>query len=172
LFRIDPQPIHEEDAMKRLVWMAAVLSASTGLASAQTLAEVAKKEKERRKKVEAPAKQSFTETDLRGGPRIPPPRAGSSPEAGEAEAEEAETPAAEPEPDPTKTEAYWRDRVSAVNKRIQDLEARLQSPELNADTRGASRRQAAERDLAQAKSEKQAIAEEARRKGVPPGWVR
>jgi hypothetical protein len=38
--------------------------------------------------------------------------------------------------------------------------------------RGASRRQAAERDLAQAKSEKQAILDEARKKRVPPGWLR
>jgi hypothetical protein len=62
--------------------------------------------------------------------------------------------------------------VSAVNKKIQDLEARLKSPELTSDVRGASRREAAERDLAQARSEKQTIADEARRKGIPPGWLR
>ncbi len=162
--------------MKRLVLALAVVYVSAALASAQSLVEVAKKEKERRKKVDSQGNQSFTESDLRGGPRIPAAR----PSAGESAAETSATGAApaggetpaEPEPDPTKTESYWRERVSAVNKKIQDLEAKLQSPELTSDRRGAPRRQAAERDLAQARSEKQAIADEARRKGVPPGWLR
>ncbi len=161
--------------MKRLVWAFAVLFAFASLASAQSLVEVAKKEKERRKKVDAQGKQAFTETDLRGGQRVPsassstttPPTGGSA----AATAEAGET-SAEQEPDPTKTESYWRERGAAINKRIQDLEAKLQSPELTADTRGAARRQAAERDLAQARSEKVALADEARRKGVPPGWLR
>lgn len=160
--------------MKRLVWALAILYASASLASAQSLVEVAKKEKERRKKLDAQGKQAFTENDLRGGPRLPAARPSSStstpPTGGTAGTPEGdETPA---EPDPTTTQSYWRERVAAVNKKIQDLEAKLQSPELTSDTRGASRRQGAERDLAQARSEKQAIADEARRKGVPPGWLR
>jgi len=162
--------------MKRLVWALAVLYVSASLVSAQSLVEVAKKEKERRKKLDAQGKQAFTEGDLRGGLRTPAARPSSStttPQTGGTAAtpEGGETPA-EPEQDPTKTESYWRERVSAVNKKIQDLEAKLQSPELTSDRRGASRRQAAERDLAQARSEKQTIADEARRKGVPPGWLR
>jgi hypothetical protein len=162
--------------MKRLVLALAVLSASATLVSAQSLVEVAKKEKERRKKVEAQGSQAFTESDLRGGPRLPAARPSSGGSTGEsagtaAAPEGGETPP-EPEADPTKTESYWRERVSGVNKKIQDLEARLQSPELTSDRRGASRREAVERDLAQARSEKQAIADEARRKGVPPGWIR
>jgi phosphate uptake regulator len=149
---------------------------SASLVSAQSLVEVAKKEKERRKKLDAQGKQAFTEGDLRGGLRTPAARPSSStttPQTGGTAAtpEGGETPA-EPEQDPTKTESYWRERVAAVNKKIQDLEAKLQSPELTSDTRGTSRRQAAERDLAQARSEKQTIADEARRKGVPPGWLR
>ncbi len=162
--------------MKRLVWALVMLYTSAALASAQSLSEVAKKEKERRKKVDAQGKQAFTENDLRGGPRLPaaPAKPGATtPSAGEPTATtEGGDAAATPEPDPTKTQSYWRDRVSAVNKKIQDLEAKLQSPELNSDTRGATRRQAAESDLAQARNEKQAIADEARRKGIPPGWVR
>ncbi len=163
--------------MKRLVWALAVLCVSASLVSAQSLAEVAKKEKERRKKVDAQGKTAFTEKDLREGSRLPdtssststPPPGGT---AGTPEGSSADETAAEPEQDPTKTQPYWRERVAAVNKKIQDLEAKLQSPELTTDARGASRRQAAERDLAQARSEKQAIADEARRKGIPPGWVR
>ncbi len=161
--------------MKRLVWAFAVLCAIATLVSAQSLSEVARKEKERRKKLDAQGKPVITESDLRSGPRFAPASAGTStrptPSGSAGTAEGGETPA-EPDPDPTKTESYWRERVSAVNKKIQDLETRLQSPELNSDTRGATRRQAAERDLAQAKSEKQAIVQEARKKGVPPGWVR
>lgn len=162
--------------MKRLVLALAVLYASISLASAQSLVDVAKKEKERRKNLDAQGKQAITENDLRRGPRLPAARTSSStstPQAGgpAATPEGGETPA-EPEQDPTKTESYWRERVSAVNKKIQDLEAKLRSPELTSDTRGAPRRQAAERDLAQARSEKQTLADEARRKGVPPGWLR
>lgn len=160
--------------MKRLVLVLAVLYASISLASAQSLVEVSKKEKERRKNLDAQGKQAITETDLRRGPRLPAARSSTStPPAGgpAATPEGGETPV-EPEQDPTKTESYWRERVSAVNKKIQDLEAKLRSPELTSDTRGATRRQAAERDLAQARSEKQTLADEARRKGVPPGWLR
>jgi hypothetical protein len=171
--RSDQEEPIEEDAMKRLFLIFAVLCVCATLASAQSLVEVAKKEKERRKKVDAQGKQAYTESDLRGGPRIPATSGISSTAATDATpaAEGAEAPA-EPEPDPTKTESYWRERVAGVNKKIQDLETRLQSPELNMDTRGADRRQAMERELTQARGEKQAIADEARRKGVPPGWIR
>ncbi len=158
--------------MKRLVWALAAICMTATLVAAQSLVEVAKKEKERRKKVDA-QNQAFTENDLRGGPRLPqtPAKPGAAaPAAGETAGGSGD--AAAPEEDPTTTQSYWRDRVSAVNKKIQDLEAKLQSPELTSDVRGASRRQATERDLAQARSDKQAIAEEARRKGIPPGWVR
>lgn len=159
--------------MQRLVLAFVVLFAAATLASTQSLVEVAKKEKERRKKLDAQGKHSITENDLRRGSRLPPTSSTvSTPAARSAETPEGTETPAEPEEDPTKTESYWRERVAAVNKKIQDLEAKLQSPELNADTRGATRRQAVERDLAQARSEKQAIADEARRKGVPPGWVR
>ncbi|HEY7699236.1 MAG TPA: hypothetical protein VIE88_12520 [Vicinamibacteria bacterium] len=160
--------------MKRLVLILAVLSVSVSLASSQSLVEVAKKEKERRKKVDAQGKQSFTETDLRGGPRLPATSSSSSAPATPAAASAAapEGGAAPADQDPTKTEAYWKERVSGVNKKIQDLEARLKSPELTSDYRGADRRAAVERDLAQARSEKQVIADEARKKGVPPGWLR
>jgi hypothetical protein len=159
--------------MKRLAFALAALCISATLVSAQSLVEVAKKEKERRKKVDTAAKQAFTENDLRGGPRLRP-TATAKPEAAEAATgtSEAGSGGAAAEVDPATTESYWRERVSGLNKKIQDLEARLSSPELNSDTRGASRRQAAERDLAQARNDKQAIAEEARRKGIPPGWLR
>ncbi|MGH9321642.1 MAG: hypothetical protein ACRD21_11035 [Vicinamibacteria bacterium] len=160
--------------MKRVFWALAILYAFTSVVSAQSLVEVAKKEKDRRKKVESQSKHAFTENDLRGGIRTPPappssPGDTSADGATEEESAAAETPT---EQDPAATESYWRDRVTAIDTRIRDLEAKLQSPELTANTRGAPQRQAAERDLAAARSERQALADEARRKGVPPGWLR
>jgi hypothetical protein len=159
--------------MKRLLLGFVCLFALAHAGWAQSLQEVAQKEKARRKKVEAKGGQAFTDRDLTAsGTRIP--AASSSSTSGEATSSEgqAEETAAPAEVDPTTTQSYWRDRAAAIDKRIRDLEARLQSPELNADTRGARAREAAERDLATARSERQALADEARRKGVPPGWVR
>jgi hypothetical protein len=160
--------------MKRLASALAALCLSATLVSAQSLVEIAKKEKERRKKLDAAGKQAFTENDLRGGPRFPAAAPAKSEEAAPpaAVAVEAGSADAAAEVDPTTTQSYWRERVSGVNKKIQELEARLSSPELNSDRRGADRRQAAERDLAQARTEKEAISDEARRKGIPPGWLR
>jgi hypothetical protein len=159
--------------MKRLASALAALCLSATLVSAQSLVEIAKKEKERRKKLDAAGKQAFTENDLRGGPRFPAAAPAKSEEASTAAgAAEASSPDAAAEVDPTTTQSYWRERVSGINKKIQELEARLSSPELNSDRRGADRRQAAERDLERARNEKQALADEARRKGIPPGWLR
>ena len=160
--------------MRRLFWIL-VASLLATVASAQSLAEVAAKEKERRKKVAGQETRTITDAELR---RMSPrtvrsvPRAQqASDESEETDAAAAEEEASEPE-DPTKTEAYWRDRISKVDKRIRELEEELQSPLYTANPRGALERQRLERQLAQAKSERQAIVDEARRKGVPPGWLR
>jgi hypothetical protein len=159
--------------MKRLLLAFACLFALGSAVSAQSLQEVAQKEKERRKKVAAKGGQSFTDRDLTGAGRITPQSSSAAASSATTPpGDEAEAEAAPAEADPTKTESYWRDRAASINKRIADLEARLSSPELNANTRGAPAREAAGRDLAKARADLQALAEEARRKGVPPGWLR
>ena len=80
---------------------------------------------------------------------------------------------AEPEQvDPSQTREYWRNRLSGVDGRIQTLQQQLQSPLYTSDPRGASGRQRLEQQLAQAQAERDAIVEEARRAGAPPGWLR
>jgi hypothetical protein len=162
-----------EDIMKRLLLPFVFLLALGSVVSAQSLQEVAQKEKQRRKKVEAKGGQAYTDRDLTTSVR-PAPQASST--AGATATvpteQEGEAEAAPAEVDPTTTQSYWRDRASAIHKRIADLETRLKSPELNENVRAAPAREAAERDLAKARTDLRALADEARRKGVPPGWVR
>ncbi len=165
--------------MKRSLVAVACLLTFGALVSAQSLVEVAKKEKERRKKLAAEENHSYSERDLKSnGLRAAPPA--SPAKQGEASAgdDNAAAGTADPnaasaqEQDPAQTEAYWHDKVSAIDKRIQDLETRLKSPAMTANTRGAADREKAEKDLAQARGERDALVDEARRKGVPPGWLR
>jgi hypothetical protein len=158
--------------MKPVLLAFACLFSLGSAVSAQSLQEVAQKEKQRRKKVEAKGGQSYTDRDLTGSMRpVPQPSSTASATTSPTE-EEAAAETAPAEVDPTTTPSYWRDRASSINKRISDLESRLRSPELNENVRAAPAREAAERDLAKARAELQALADEARRKGVPPGWVR
>ncbi len=64
--------------------------------------------------------------------------------------------------------AGWR----RSTKRIAELEARLHAPGFSEDPSNLIQRQLDERDLAEARSKRQEIVDEARRKGVPPGWLR
>jgi hypothetical protein len=80
----------------------------------------------------------------------------------------ARTPA-EPEPDPTKTESYRRERVSAVNKKIQDLEAKLQSPATSDTARRVTEAGGGARPAqAEAKNRRSPTKREERR----PRWLR
>jgi hypothetical protein len=157
-----------------------------GLSSAQSLVEVAKKEKERRAKLDAQGEaRVITDRELSTGGRLPvsPSAATTTTEGAEGgdssqqEGEEGE------EEDETKTRQYWQSRVEGVKKKIADLEEQLKSPEMSwgegirndvnpIGQRNLSRRQDLESQLAQAQAELRAIQDEARRAGVPSGWVR
>ena len=161
--------------MKCLASVLAVLLGWGALtASGQSLAELAKKEKERRDRIgkKAPA---FGDRDLAGrGGSIPAP-ASATPPPGEATAagtQPAEDAAAPKEEDPTKTQAYWREKITKIQGRIADLERQLASPGFAQDPTNLSRRQRFERDLTSARAELESVREEARTKGVPAGWVR
>jgi len=171
------------------------------LMSAQTLGDVAKREEVRRKQVKAPSKV-YTNEDLRGGdagaaapapasqaaaPNAAPPAA---PAAG-AQPKDADKTAAD---DPKKTEAYWKDRVAKVRadldraKTFADaLQSRINAltTDFSARSDPAQRsqigndRQKALAELDRVKKEIEAntkaiadIQEEARKAGVPAGWVR
>lgn len=163
---------------------------------AQSLADLSKKEEERRKAVKAPAKV-YTNKDLGSVPpaRPAPPAAAAKsdePKAADADAKK-EDDAAKPG-EPVKDQAYWSNRLKGLQtqlERDQSFADALQS-KINALTtdfvnRGdAAQRAIVERDRTKALAEldrlkaailsdRKAIAdfqEEARRAGVPPGWLR
>ena len=178
--------------------------------SAQTLADLAKKEEERRKNIPEPAKV-YTNKDLSPAPTssTPPPATGSTasgsttpaatpgtpttpPAAG---APPAGAPAQEAEAKgPVKDQAYWSGRMKALREGLtrdegyaEAMQTRLNSLQTDFVNRDdPAQRAVIERDRQKVASEltrlkqaitdgKKAIAaleEEARRAGVPPGWLR
>jgi hypothetical protein len=178
--------------------LAAAITTVAVQAGAQSLAELAKQEEARRKAIKVPAKV-ITNDNLPSVPAAPPAAdAGSTPPtvdqapavpAAEAQAEPAAAPAG-----PVKDEKYWRQRMTAARAtltRSQILQDALQSRinALAADFVSrddpaqraviAADRQKALAELDRVKQEivaaQQEIAntqEEARKAGVPAGWVR
>lgn len=174
--------------MKQTLLLLAVLALSIsvlpGSVLAQSLGEVAEKEKKRRSETKGTAKV-ISERELQSGRRVTPLPSDSAPAAGgegEAASDELAT-GQEPEVDETKTREYWQSRVNTSKEKIATLEERLQSPEsdwgggMRTDVnpvgqRNLSQRQEIESQLAAARAEFAQIQDEARRAGVPSGWVR
>jgi hypothetical protein len=170
--------------------LVAVLLAAPVLASAQNppLAEVARKEQARRKATKDPGKV-FTNKDLKGA-QTPAPGAAAAP-AAPAPAEEK--PADAPK-EPEKDEGWWRTRITQVRDAlgrdevlVEALQSRvnaLSTDFVNRDDPyqrariGEDRQKAiAEMDRVRAeiqslKKQIEDIEEEARKAGVPPGWLR
>ena len=170
---------------------------AVGLGSApvagQTLADVAKKEEERRKTVK-PSDKTYTNKDLGtlppGTPSPPPAKPAASTDSA---AKETEKPA-EQEKEPVKDQAYWAGRLKELQTQLQRdqtyvdaLQTRVNSLATDLVNRDdpaqravlASDRQKALGELDRLKKQieatKKAIAdleEEARRANVPPGWLR
>jgi hypothetical protein len=177
-----------------------LLISATGPVFAQSLGDLAKKEEERRKKIPEPAKV-YTNKDLGSAPSpsTPPPApapgaaAAPTPDAPSDAAKEKEAPAAK-EKESGKDQAYWagklkslRDEVARNQTYAEALQSRinaLQTDFVNRDD--PAQRSVIERNRQKALSElarlnksiadgKKSIAdleEEARRAGVPPGWLR
>ena len=159
------------------------LALSAGLAFSQSLAEIAKKEKKRRETNQSESKTVITDRELTssyGGLPATLPSGGTS-EGAEGESE-GDTEAAEEETeDETRTQEYWQGRVSGAKEKISRLEAQLNSNDWGEGQRvgvdplgqnNLARRQQTEQELTAARAELEAIRAEARRAGVPPGWVR
>lgn len=170
-------------------------------ASAQSLGELAKREQER-KKATPPAKKTYTNDDLKqvpapsGTPGKPSedPQTGDAAKAAAAKGEPAKVADEKKPAEPAKDETYWRGRITAAREDIRRNEAfkeALQS-RINALTADfsarddpyqrakiADDRQKALAEMARVSEEieksKKAVVdieEEARRAGVPPGWLR
>ena len=163
-------------------------------ADAQSLADVARQEEARRKAIKQPARV-YTNDDLKryqplstlpaAEPAPPPPQAAPP-------APKPPEPAAPQEP--VKDEAYWRARVGDVRTRIDRAQLQIDALQTQANSLYAdfvnrddpvqrlqleARRQKVLAELDRTKTElvelqKAAadIEEEARRAGVPPGWLR
>lgn len=174
--------------MRRFVLLLVTLALSAGLASAQSLAEVAKKEKQRRTTNASDSTTVITDRELTrsyGGlpttlPSSTSSATGDSAESEDASGSESRDDDGEAE-DETKTEEYWQNRVSGAKEKIARLEAEVNSEDwgdgqrFGVDPMGQnnlSRRQQSEQQLQAARAELEAIRAEARRAGVPPGWVR
>jgi DNA repair exonuclease SbcCD ATPase subunit len=189
----------------RVRFLSAVLAGAMapGLAAplvAQSLADVARKEEERRKAVKEPVKV-YTNKDLKAVPSAPPEVPSDSAEVDTTKASAGATSqdaekAAEKKTDEatTKDQAYWAGRMKELQTQLdrdgsyaEALQSRINA--LTADFAARddpAQRSVIEQDRQKALSEldrlrkavadgKTAIAdleEEARRAGVPPGWLR
>lgn len=186
--------------MKRIFAITAALVAiGASLAWAQTpskpLAEVAKAEEARRKEVRKPAKvftNSSLKPDVTGGTTAQPST--TTPDASAPTGTPADATPEKPEPGSVKDQAYWSGRMKSAREQLQrtqlfadSLQTRINSLTTDFVNRDdpAQRakietdRQAALAELERVKKEIveqtkaiAAIEEEARRAGVPVGWLR
>ena len=165
-------------------------------AQAPSLVDVARKEQQRRKGV-PPAQKVYTNKDLPEPAPAPDPAAGAPApgtptpipaEPGAAQAEQQKAPADQ------KDEAWWRNRILSAREELRRNEAFLEALQsrvnsLSADfvnrddpyqraKIGEDRQKAlaeidrVKRDLDETKKSIENIEEEARKSGVPPGWLR
>ena len=172
------------------IGLAAAIAATAG---AQSLGELAKQEEARRKAIKTPGKVLTNDT-LRS---IPVPSSGAAPAPASTPSKDSDPSAdkkPKPEDDPKAKEAAWRMRMQGARDALQRaqvfaeaLQSRING--LNADFTArddpaqraavANERQKALAELDRVKKEivqqTKAIAdiqEEARKAGVPPGWLR
>ena len=184
--------------MKKILVFAGVLVAfvSSSFAEDSDLVKAAKKEKERRSKIEA--KKTLTNQDIEEI-RKKQPISGIETTAAEGETatgEEVKGEGTKKEAaDPTQTEEYWRGRKQDVDARLKDAQSRVEQiqSEINsltaafyAEGDGVAQRplieserierlkelEAAKQELENAKAATEGLEDEARRSGALPGWLR
>ncbi|HVL70108.1 MAG TPA: hypothetical protein VM364_22805 [Vicinamibacterales bacterium] len=174
---------------------AVVLTASMAWAQTPTLGELSKKEQERRKALQTPAKVLNPDVVPRRTPPPAVPAAQQPPATGEQKpAEKPEKPEDPQKEDPQKDEAWWRARMAQAREdlRRSEMFAEALQTRINSLTNDfASRDDPYQRarigedrvkalaELERVKAEIELhkkkideIEEEARRAGVPPGWLR
>ncbi|MBI4487203.1 MAG: hypothetical protein HY655_14465 [Acidobacteria bacterium] len=172
--------------------------AAAGPLYAQSLADVSKAEEQRRKTIKTPSKV-YTNKDLGNVP--PAPAATPPPDTKSAEPAKDAAPAAaaakgedQGKPGEVKDQAYWSGRVKELQTQLERdegyaeaLQSRINALTTDwANRSDPAQREVVERDRLKALAEldrltqaiendKKAVAdleEEARRSGVPPGWLR
>ena len=167
---------------RKLALAVVVFAMSVGFATAQSLAELAKKEKERRDGNPSETKRVVTDRELTRGYGESPSglrQARAQTQEGGGEASDAEQ--SEEQEDETQTEEYWQNRVKGVQDKIARLEQQMSSEDWGEGQRvgidplgqnSLASREKSTQELAAARAELEAIRVEARKAGVPPGWVR
>ena len=158
----------------------------------QSLADVARNtEASRNASAGRPRAKIYTNKDLSAVDHVPPAPTNSSPAAAKPA---PPAPSDGPRPPDVKNEAYWRERMRPLRERLDDARALADDTKRRADAlmRAADRcfmigvvcadyteslRLTEEHktllaDVAHAEQDVAALEEEARRAGVPPGWVR
>ena len=172
----------------------ALLLAAPSFVCAQSLAELARQEEARRNATKGAAKV-YTNKDLAGGESKTVASSGAAtstpPAAGQAPGQPA--PAQEPE-SPKKDEKYWRQRITEAQDKLAQNEIMLPALEsrINALTtdftnrddpaqravisqdrqKAAAQMDRTKKDIERLKKEIADIQDEARKAGVPPGWLR
>jgi hypothetical protein len=178
----------------RLLSAIVLIAAVAATASAQSLGDLAKQEEARRKAVKTPGK-ILTNDTIRSVPvplaGTPPPSASTSSKDGDAAADKK---TAKPGDEPKATEATWKARIQGARESLQRsqsfaeaLQSRINGLSADFTARDdpaqravvAADRQKALAELDRVKDDivKQTkaiadIQEEARKAGVPAGWVR
>jgi hypothetical protein len=176
--------------------LAVALLTVAGPVRAQSLGDLAKREQARRKAA-PPAAKTYTNDDLK---QLPPPT-GTPGKPADDSAKPADPKAAEPQKvdatkpaEPAKDEAYWRGRVTAAREDVRRNEAFKEALQtrinaLTADfaarddpyqrAKVSDDRQKALAEMARVSADIEKtikliaeIEDEARRAGVPPGWLR
>jgi hypothetical protein len=181
---------------QHLLVTAVIVAAAAGAAaqSPPSLADVARREEARRKAVTKTSKV-YTNEDLRADiTATPPPSANATPAAPSTQVPEVNLPGGKTEGEPEKDQAYWSGRISAAraalerSKMFQDaLQSRINALKTDFVNRDDPAQRAQlelerQRALAELERVKKEIAdqtkaitdieEEARKAGVPPGWLR
>ena len=177
----------------RMLTGVALAVALAAPASAQSLGDLAKKEEARRKAIKSPGKV-LTGDSIRSVPAPAPTAPASPPPAGAPATASAATEKPKPEVDRKAQELAWRQRIQAARDALQRsqmfaeaLQSRINGLTADFTSRDdpaqravvATDRQKALAELDRVKNEvaqqTKAVAdiqEEARRAGVPPGWLR
>ena len=180
-----------------LIWGLAGILLCGSVARAQSLADIARKEEERRKATKGTGKV-YTNDDLRRYPVLPPPPQPAPPADAPGATDPlagAKAPAAAPaEPKEEKDEAYWKKLMTdakallarttahheAMQTRINSLTADFYARDDPAQraviwTERTRALEELDRLAADIEAQKKAISqveEDARKAGVPPGWLR
>lgn len=177
--------------------VAALMLALPFAAAAQSLADVARAEEARRKAMAAQPSKVYTNKDLHADITAPPESTNASPGAPSTQVPSVDLPAGttkDEKEEPVKDQAYWSARINAARAALdrskifaEALQSRINAlttdftnrddPAQRAQIELERQRSLAELDRVKKEIDEQtkaitAIEEEARKAGVPPGWLR